>query len=520
MPWCGPTPDRPFPSLGWGVLRWTFHHLPSPSDETQPLIFTPEQARRIVLWYRIDPATGEFPYLRLVLEDAKGWGKSPMAAALAIAEFCGPVRFDGWDRRGEPIGAPWGVGGRRAPNFQIAAVSEDQTENTYGAMRQMLTANQGAAAAELGIDVGLTRLYLPERHGVLQPVTASAPSREGTPSTGAVLDETHLWRPSNGGVKLARTIRRNVAKGNARTIETTNAPALGENSVAEQSDPDQPAVGTLHFALRPREEPQPDWSDDQLMAALQESYGDVPWVDKPRLLREMRLPTSPWDDTLRFWFNWRTSSQARAVDARVWDRLADRREIEPGTRIGLGFDGSVSRDATALVGCTPDGYSFPIRIWERPEGASIDWRIPRQQVREAIEYAFERYDVGLMLADPPRWNTEIEDWATQFGKERVLAFDTNQARRMAPAVDRWLTGIREGTHKHSGSTALRRHVLAAHLARVHVTMDESDGRSLFVLVKGDDAAWIDAAVADVLAYQAAMTMPAPEAKRGGWAFAG
>jgi hypothetical protein len=42
---------------------------------------------------------------------------------------------------------------------------------------------------------------------------------------------------------------------------------------------------------------------------------------------------------------------------------------------------------------------------------------------------------------------------------------------------------------------------------VRLADDEADGRTRYVLVKGDDKGRIDAAVADVLAYEAAMTMP-------------
>jgi hypothetical protein len=48
---------------------------------------------------------------------------------------------------------------------QIAAVSEDQTDNTYAALFEMLTANDGRASRELGIDQGRTRLYLKGRPG-------------------------------------------------------------------------------------------------------------------------------------------------------------------------------------------------------------------------------------------------------------------------------------------------------------------------------------------------------------------
>jgi hypothetical protein len=519
MPWCGPTDDRPFPSLGWDILAWTYRYLPSPSDERQPLVYTEEQARRIVRWYEIHPVDGSFVHLRMVLEEAKGFGKSPFAGSLDIVEFRGPVCFDGWDANGQPVGVPWGTGNRPPPWVQIAAVSEDQTDNTYGAMYSMLAARGGTVADELGIDLGRTRLLVKGMpSAVLEPVTASAGSREGQRLTHATLDETHLWTPRNGGVKLARTLRRNVAKMGGRTIETTNAPVLGEKSVAEQSDPDRPDSGVLHFARRPPVEPAPDWPDERLLDTLRYVYDDVPWIDPPRLLRECRDPATPWEDALRFWFNIRTAGAGRAVDPRLWDSLKRPVEVPAKTRIGLGFDGSISQDATVLRGCTADGYSFKIASWEKPVGADLqrwlashpgktEWSVTRSEVHDAVDEAFERYDVGLMICDPFKWFTEVESWAAKYGEEVVIALDTNKESRFAPAVDRWLTAMREGTHTHDGDPLADRHVKAAHLRKVRLADQEEDGRTRYVLIKGDDHGRIDGAVADVLAYEAAMTMP-------------
>src|SRR5690606_1816290 len=132
------------------------------------------------------------------------------------------------------VGRPLGTrGGDPNPWVQIAAGSEDQTDHTYSVLYELLAANDGRAADELRIDVGLTRCYLRDRPGRPEPVTASAGSREGQPVTDAILDETHLWTPRNGGVRLARTIRRNTAKMDGRTFETTNRFEPGEQSVAE-----------------------------------------------------------------------------------------------------------------------------------------------------------------------------------------------------------------------------------------------------------------------------------------------
>lgn len=498
MPWRGPQHPDDFPTLGWIVLDHMAEHLPSPADSTQPLVLTDEQARIVLRWYELDPETGEFVHRRGRLEMAKGWGKSPLLAAIAIEEFAGPTTFGGWDEHGEPIGVR-----RHWPVVEIAAVSEDQTDNTYAALYQMLTANEQRAAKSLGIDIGRTRLYLRDGlPGTLRPVTAESASREGARLTFAVLDETHLWTRQNGGRKLAATLRRNAAKMNGRTFETTNAPVLGEGSVAEESGND-PAPGVLHIARRPPVEPSLDWPEKDLRASLTEVYGDSYWAPIDRIMGELADPATSWDDALRYYFNVRTAGVARAVDPRLWDQLTAKRDVPAQTEIGLGFDGSTYHDATVLRGCTRDGYSFVIGRWSKPENGQ-GWQVPRAEVNQAVADAFSRYRVGRMLADPPGWWTELEAWTEKYGKEVVVAFDTGQARRMAPAIDRWRTAVRAHRHTHDGDEFCTTQIKDARLRKVRLT-DADDDRTLFMFEKGP--AGTDAAVADVLAFEAAMTMP-------------
>lgn len=522
--WRGPTPERPFPSLGWGFLDWTYAYLPDPRDDTKPFIYTDEQARRIVRWFEIHPITGDYLYDTLILEESKGWGKGPFAATLDIGDFVGPVCFDGWDANGEPVGVPFGTAGRRSPFIQEAALSEGQTDNTYGYVYSFLAARQGKIADNLGIDVGRTRLYLPHDPGaVLEPVTAAAGSRTGQPVTKATLDETWLWLPgiANAGRRLASTIRFNLSKTNGRSVETTNAPIRGQKSVAEMADPDHPTPGTLHYAHRARRVPEPSWTDVELDAEIRYVYKDVPWVTPSRILRDVRGSKFTWEDSVRQFFNIRWSGTGVAVDAKRWEHIAKPLgELARGTEIGAGFDGSISDDETWLRGCTREGYRFTIGRWFRPPDAPKDWRVPRGEVHAKVRWMFDYYRVGLMLCDPFKWLSEVEGWAEEFGldkdgKARVRALETNQEARFAPAVDRWLTAnaeadIESGRYTHDGDPDAAAHVTAMHLRRVKRTELEVDGRTRYVVVKGEDKRKIDGGVADILALEAAMTMADPE----------
>lgn len=524
-----------FPTLGWLVLEHASANLPDPSDELKPWVFTDEQARRVLEWYRIDPDTGERLYRRARNEEVKGWGKSPFGGVLAIEEFVGPVCFDGWDEQGQPRGARWGTGGRPVPWIQIAAVSEDQTDNTYLAMYGLLAAREGMVAKRLGIDLGQTRLHLFDMPSArLEPVTASSGSREGQRITFAILDETHLWDSRNGGIKLAATIRRNLAKMSGTSVETCNAPLLGGRSVAAESEAST-AAGVLVWATRPDEEPQPDWTPERLLDTVTWIYRNSPWVDPRRILKEVLDAANSWDDVLRYYFNIRAAGMSRAADPRAWAVLARARDVAPKTRVGLGFDGSVSLDATVLRGCTEQGYRFTLGKWVRPPGPEgRDWTVPVTEVNDVLDRAFVSFDVGLLLYDPPYWREQGEAWRLRYGEERVKPLETNRATEFSPAVDRWrvlnatsskavgeavraLAGGEDvavpirGTH--DGDPVVTSHVLSAHLAKVRLADAPDDGRTRYVLVKGDDKAQIDGAVADVLAVEAAAQMgeavPAP-----------
>lgn len=110
-------------TLGWELAEFCakWLHINDPlTGELEPFVFTPEQLR-FALWFYAHDEQGRFLYQRSLLQRAKGWGKDPFAAALAIFEAIGPCRLDYIDEDGESVG-------RRLhdPYIQIAAVSLEQ----------------------------------------------------------------------------------------------------------------------------------------------------------------------------------------------------------------------------------------------------------------------------------------------------------------------------------------------------------------------------------------------------------
>lgn len=173
-------------------------------------------------------------------------------------------------------------------------------------------------------------------------------------------------------------------------------------------------------------------------------------------------------------------------------------EPEPGTSICLGFDGSDVSDWTCIRAETRDGFQFTPRFG----GAGTLWdpsahggRIPRAEVDAAIHDLFNRFDVRRLYCDPPLWRSEIESWALKWPDDRVIEWPTYRPMPMYDALERFVADLAAGRVTHDGCPDSARHIANARVSR------RKDGR--YVLTKPDADRKIDAAMASVLAHEAA-----------------
>ena len=375
MPWKPEFPGE-FPTLGWEMLEWYSEFLAAPDrSEYEPLLLTDEQARFVLNYYRLDPVDGRRVYRRARWSRPKGHGKSPLMSAIGIGEALAPVVFDGWDSAGRPVGKPWAS--IRTPWVQFAAVSEDQTRNAWAPLLEML--REGSVVDEYDVEPLDTFVNLPK--GRIEPVTSASTSREGNRPVWVGMDQTEEWKPSNGGVRLAATLRRNLGKTGGSSIESPNAFIPGEDSVAEATALYADAIrdGKLKDAglLDDHREapPETDMADrESLRAGLVHAYGDSAkdaggWVDLDRLISEVwDLSTDP-QDARRYYLNQITYAADAWLAAPELKAIAKPGvEISRSDAITVGFDGSRGRskskpDATALVGCrVSDGHLFLIGL--------------------------------------------------------------------------------------------------------------------------------------------------------------
>lgn len=526
MPTTRLVPPADWPTLGWQIIDWIETYLVhGPGDvQGEPFDLDDEWAQFILDAYRLHPAGHEREWQRVVtyaeLSRSKGRAKSELAGAIVCAEALGPVRFDGLDADGEPVGRPV-----RSPFIRCLATEETQTGNTYDNVRSMLEHGTLTHPDVFGgIDVGLTRVFLPGG-GEIRPSTASASSKDGGKETFAVADETHLYVLPELR-QMHRTVARNLRKRKLAEpwmMATTTSYEPGQMSVAEQNreEADRQAAAKsrrLGFMWDHREGlplEAKDWhSDEKLRAALVEAYGEAAgWIDLDRILTEdIRSADATEGESRRYWLNQKAKGAGKAVDPELWRANLDKRTPADGAVVVLGFDGSETRDSTALVGVeiTDEGrHIFEVEVWERPPKAR-DWHVPRSEVRRAVSDAFARWDVRRLVCDPPKWQSQIDDWADEYGEDHagddiVIEFWTNGLKKMGLAIDRFLEDLTEGRYTQDGSDALTRHALNALKAKE---------RGHSVLRREKETLKIDALVAAVIAYDESFEIdavkPAPE----------
>ena len=186
------------------------------------------------------------------------------------------------------------------------------------------------------------------------------------------------------------------------------------------------------------------------------------------------------------------------MDMDAWKKAARPDEVPAkGEQIVMAFDGSVTNDATALMGMTLDGHLFVLGCWEHD--GTDDWTVPRDEVEWAIEDAFDLYDVRAFNVDTAYWLAEYQRWCEQYGKRVVLDFTMSNARAV-PAVQEFYAGVKEGTITHPDDPRLNRHISNA------VASETPRGVTIKKQSK-DSSHKIDLAMASCMANDARLRLP-------------
>lgn len=501
-----------WPSLGGQVCAFIEEQLVhGPGDVLgEPVVLSDEA--RLIVWrlYEVfppgHPRAGRRRFKRAALSFLKGWMKTELAAMLAICELDpeGPVRCDGFDANGDPVGR-----GIRDPFIPMVATTEEQSDDlAFGAARKILE------NCDLGnrYDVGVEQITPRDAHGKMASYATAPLARDGARTTFQHFDETHgLVRESQR--QGHATMLRNIGKRKAAdgwSLETTTMYSPGDDSVAQRTHDYALDVArglvkdpTLYFHHRQASLAWDLGSRPQLRKALLEAAGEAAaYIDIDGILGAYFDPTTDRNDWRRYYLNQRMKSGARWLAPEAYERLQQpRRRPRPGQdrRVVLFFDGSTSRDSTGLVGCTVEArpHVFVVAAWEKPRSAGHgEWRVPRLEVESEIEQALGDFDVVELAVDPPGWHREIEEWEHRWG-DTVVRFETNQPSRMGPAADQFFQAVKDGEVSFDASEPLMRH-----LGNCHKTVRR--GYTVPVKASADSPDKIDLAIGAVGSHHRAL----------------
>lgn len=490
-------------TLGYEALAWAAKYLRHPNGlrAGKAWQFTREQARFVLWFYALDE-NGRWLFHHGARRLAKGSGKSPFAAVMALIELLAPVRFDHWDPdvpgsvAGKPVSMPW---------VQIAAVSLDQTENTMRMVRAMASpANAPALHRDYSLDVGKTQIFV-QPEGKLEVITSSAATAEGAESTFVIGDELEHWTPSNGGAELHATLMDNLSKSGSRMLETLNAWKPGINSAGESTFNDWVLQETgrsknesrILYDARQAPHDTEMGDADSLRSALEWVYADCPWSDIDAIMTRIWSPSAQVDDSKRKYLNWPVASSDSWCDPQDWAQMA-RPDIDvaPGEDIVMFFDGSLSNDHTALIGCRmDDGHIFTIGVWQ-PKAADPDDKpmVDVQAVDDRVDFAFATWNVIGFYADvrewesftkvawPERYRDRLELWATSRGAQQPepIAWDMRgKDFQFTTAAELAEAEVMQHSFTHDGNPLLTEHVLNArrHEGRFGITVRKESRKS-------------------------------------------
>ena len=388
--------------------------VPKGTGALEPFRLRPWQRQLVKAMY---PPTGRRPRQGLV-SMPRGNGKSALAAVLAL----------------------YGLLADDEPGAQVITVASDerQARIVYNTARRMIELDERLAER---VQVFQDRLYVPHTDSAMMPLPAEPGALQGYDPSLVIVDDAMALAAGKRAQSLTLAISTPADRTDSvmwRLVEygRTN-PADRGFRLVEYAAPDGCALDDREAGKIANPALGDFLHEDAIEATLK--------TTREPAFRRYRL--GQWTGRADTWLPWGS-----------WETRADLERGLPaeGERIVLAFDGSASGDSTALVGCTLDGYVFPVALWQAPDD-DPRWRVPRNEVTAMIGSAFERWDVIELAADPWGWRSELEEWAAAHGG-RVVEWNTAWAKRMAPATDRFYAAVMDGGISHDGDPDLADHV--------------------------------------------------------------
>ena len=532
-------------SLGW-IAVWFMETFTvrGPGDaQGEPVVYGDEFTGFFVDCYALDE-DGRRLYDSAFFSRPKGCDKSGVGANLCLFEAFGPCRFDGWAvggeefeflgqvyvyAKGEPMGRPI-----QSPFIRVMSTEEQQTGNVYDTIFYNLDdeASPLQALKAYGMDAGLTRILIPGG-GEIRPSTSGSASKDGGLETFVCFDESHLYNTPELR-RMYATVTRNLVKrqkgAGTWSFEPTTMYAAGEDSVAESTyhladmiEAGKARRQKLLFDHRWGDLDEADVHDEEkLRAAIVEAYGDaIAWNSIEGVIDKIFDPRQTISESIRYFLNALTKKVNAWLSPQQWDAIGPKKDatladlltfsLDPGDTITLGFDGSESHDATALIACrVRDRLLVPLLIDSEPDGPeAANWMVDREAFDAAVAEAHEMYDVVGFFGDPPFWQDYLDKWFKEFGErykvkaseKHPMYFWTKNDTSMSLALDRLRVAIVSGKVRQPGASTPFSKIMGLHF--IHATKWKRRFATVIGKVTKGSPWKIDAAVAGTLAFECA-----------------
>jgi hypothetical protein len=501
-----------WPSLGPALVQWVEANLVyGPGDlRDEPARVSDEVLAWWTLAYQVFPRghrhEGEWVWRERATARRKGSGKTEELAWQIVAHMSpsAPAIFAGWLDDGSPRGQ-----GYTDPRCFLLTTTEHQASSTL--FSAVLSIIKGSPTVTDQFRITDQFLMRADGSGVCEPCTASPNARDGALTTLNVYDETH--RIAGRASEARDVMQANLPKRKGSySLSGTTAWEPGQDSVAESDDRRaREEDGTLLYWYRGAKDGYDLKVEADVVAAAREASGEEvwAWTDERAVLQEWEAHKRDIQYFERVWLNRSVSSSTQAMPMQVILEARKPQELKRGQaasyalsgasrpKIVIGFDGSVTRDHTAMIGETVDGdpYQFVIGIW-KPEGEPIDVAL----VDEALRDACRTYDVKMFLGDPSGWADQFSVWAgdRRIGKI-VKAFkkDTGTPAALLNYIVAWESGglTYDGDEQFTGELSnARRKALPGNFP---------DGTERFTIQKGGDRTRkIDGCMAGLIAHEA------------------
>jgi hypothetical protein len=515
-----PLDGEPWPTLGPGICdliedRAVFG---PGSLKGQPALIDAETRALIYKLYELYPRghelAGRRRFRRGRVSLRKGTAKTEKLGWISFAELHpeAPVRFDGWDAAGNPVGRPV-----RDPYIPLLAYTKDQVDElAYNVLYVICTDGPDADLFDAALERIIRLDGRGRRDGIAVPLAQSPNARDGARTTFQGYDETHrLDLPRL--IEAYHTMEANLPKrplDDPWSMGITTAGVPGGGSVAELDKDEAEAIDRgeieepelFYFHREAAEHHDLSTLEGRIEAVREASGPAAEWSDLRGIAKQWERPTADHRYLERVWLNRWTQAGAQAFDARRWrqDLARPGAAIADGAMVTGGFDGSRWRDTTGLVLTeVHTGLQVVAGHWE-PELLQSG-EVPVEEVVAAFDDVFRRFQVLRVYGDPAQgWDDPLARLAGRYGAKVVAFFytDSRNLRKTATMCRTYATAIRAGEVTHDGNDVFDRHIGAAQKRDIHQLDD--DGVPLWVMEKErrDSPKKIDLAMCGGLSWQA------------------